>query len=168
VESTASLPVGSQVLKFNPVTVGYDVYTRVAFGTGWSPPAGATVSFAPGEGAFVLTPGAGGNITNTFVGEVLQGNLTNSFSAGYKLTGNQVPDTGNATTLGLTPGVPLGSQMLKLNAAGAGYDIYTRVAFGVLWSGPGGQVVPTIDVAEGFYLNNSGAAFDWVRNFTVQ
>jgi hypothetical protein len=157
-----SLPVGSQVLKWNPALVDYDSYARVAFGNGWLPASGADVSLSPGEGCLVRTPAASGDVTNTFVGEVLQGSLTNSFPAGYKLVGNMVPDSGAVTnaSINLTP--PNGSSLLKWNPAIDDFNSFAKVAFGSGWL----PAPPSIDVAEGFFVNAS-SPFDWVRNFTV-
>jgi hypothetical protein len=159
---TGSLPTGSQVLVFNPAIVDYDTYTRVAFGTGWSPAGGATVDLSPGKGVLILTPGASGDLTNTFVGEVMQGSLNHPIDAGYTFLGNKVPESGTATEIGLTTSLPNGAQLGKLDVAIQDFAVSTRVAFGSLWS----PSVPTINVADGFYINTV-AATNWVRNFTV-
>ncbi len=159
----SGIPSGSQVLKWNAGLGDYDSYGRVAFGTGWLPASGATVSLNPGEGCLIKTPGASGPVTNTFVGEVLQGSLSNSFPAGYKLVGNMVPDSGavNNGVINLVP--PNGSQLLKWNAGINDFSSFGKVAFGSGWL----PSPPVIDVAEGFFINAS-APFVWVRNFTVQ
>jgi hypothetical protein len=163
---TGSLPVGAQVLVFNSATVDYDTYTRVAFGTGWSPPAGSAVDLSPGKGVLILTPGTGGDVTNTFVGEVLQGSLSHAIGTGYTFLGNKVPDTGTVTALGLTPVLSTGNQIGQMNVAIQDFDVSTRTGFPPFWSGPNG--VPTINVADGFYISSSSAPTNWVRNFTVQ
>lgn len=161
---TATLPTGSQVLKFNPAIGDYDVFTRTVFAPGWSPAAGATTTLNVGEGVLIKTAVTSPNLTNTFVGEVLQGTLTKNLQLGYNLIGNMVPDSGLVTSLQLT-NVPNGSQLLKMNVAIQDFDVYTKVIFAPFWTGPGG--VPNIDVADGFFIKASGA-FAWVRNFTVQ
>jgi len=158
----STLAAGSQVLKYNPGIADYDTYTKTAFGVGWSPAAGATASFAPGEGALVKSTGASPGFTNTFVGEVMQGNLTNTFAVGYKLVGNIVPDAGPVNTLQLT-NVPNGSQLLKWNVGIQDFNTFNKVAFGAGWT----PSVPSITVGEGFFIN-ANAPFSWVRNFTVQ
>jgi hypothetical protein len=155
---TATLPAGSQVLKFNTTTADYDVYNRVAFGNGWSPATGAAATMNPGEGVLIFKASAG-DVTNTFVGEVLQGNLVNSFVTGYQQKGNMVPDSGPVTALGFGP--PSGSQFLKWNTTIQDFDIFNKTSFG--WS----PSVPTLDVAESFLFLSSGPT-NWVRNFTVQ
>lgn len=153
------LPTGSQVLKWSPGAGDFTLYTKLAFGSGWSS-GGETATLNPGEGALILTPSGSLDYTNTFVGEVLQGSLTNSLLAGYQLIGNQVPDSGPVTTLGFVP--PNSSQLLKWNVTAQDWDIFTKVVFGAGWS----PSVPSIDVAEGFMVN-ANANYAWVRNFTV-
>lgn len=156
----STLPAGSQVLKYDPSISDYVTYGKVAFGSGWTPADGATASLAPGEGVLVYV--AGSNFTNTFVGEVLQGNVTNSFAPGYKLVGNFVPDAGPVNTLQLT-NVPTGSQLLKWDVDLQDFATYGKVAFGAGWT----PSVPTLAVGEGFFINASDS-FNWVRNFTVE
>jgi len=162
-----SLPNGTQVLKFDPNIGDYVTYTRVAFGNGWSPAAGATATFAPGEGVIIKTPAASADLTNTFVGTVLQANpnpLTNSFAAGYKLTGDLVPLSGAVTNAAIQlTGVPNGSQILIFDANIQDFATYTKVAFGSGWS----PSVPTINVGDGFFMK-AAAPFNWVSTFVVQ
>jgi hypothetical protein len=160
-DATSGIPSGSQVLKWNPALVDFDTFNKIGFGNGWSPAAGATTSLNPGEGVLVLITGA--NVTNTFVGEVLQGSLTNSIPAGFDMAANMVPDSGAVNTIGL--GLPHPSQLLKWDSnAGAIGDwvTFNTTPFGSGWS----PSVPTIDVAEAVLIN-AGAATNWVRNFTV-
>jgi hypothetical protein len=156
----SSLPVGSQVLKWTGTT--YSTATRVAFGSGWTPAGAENTTANPGEGLFIKTPDASANITNTFVGEVMQGNLTNSYAIGFTLSGNQVPDAGTVTAVGLTAAVPTGGQLLKWNPTTQSYETFTKVAFGTGWT----PTLPSLDVGDGFFIN-ANASFDWVRNFTV-
>jgi hypothetical protein len=153
------LPRGSQVLKWSPGDANFAIYGKVAFGSGWTG-GGATASINPGEGCLIFIPAASGDYTNTFVGEVLQGALTNSLATGYQMIGNKVPDSGPVTTLGFVP--PNNSQLLKWDGTSQNWVIYGKVAFGSGWT----PSVPSIDVAEGFMVNANGA-YQWVRNFTV-
>jgi hypothetical protein len=153
------LPTGSQVLKWSSGAGDFTIYGKVAFGSGWTG-GGATVSINPGEGCLIRTPSGGSNYTNTFVGEVLQGALTNSLATGYQMIGNKVPDSGPVTTLGFAP--PNGSQLLKWDGVAQDWVVYGKVAFGSGWT----PSVPSVDVAEGF-LVNANAPYNWVRNFTV-
>jgi hypothetical protein len=141
-------PVGTIVYKFSAGWVGnsWD-------GSVWFNPA-ATLN--PGEGAFMFVP-TGPPYTNTYVGEVLQGSLTNSLPAGFSLIGSKVPQAGGVqTVLGYPAAV--GNIVYKWapGFSGSSFD-------GAVWS-PG---EPVINVAEGFF-SSRGASADWVRNFTVQ
>lgn len=160
----STLPSGSQVQKWNPGIGDFDSYTKTGFGAGWSPASGATTSLAPGEGVFVFINVAT-NVTNTFVGEVLQGSLTNSFIPGFNLVANMVPDSGvltNNNTLQLT-NIPTGSQLQQWDVSIQDFHSFTKTGFGTGWS----PNPPTINVGEGFFLNANGS-FKWVRNFNVQ
>jgi len=150
----AGLPSGAEVLKWNTGLVDYDINDKV--GASWVPNGNATL--APGEGVLVFIGGA--NVTNTFVGEVLQGNLTVSFPAGLQMAGNKVPDSGPITSLQLT-NVPSGSELLQWNVATQDFDIFDKV--GASWV----PSVPNLKVGESFFMSST-SPFSWVRNFTVQ
>jgi hypothetical protein len=159
--ANTGIPSGSQVLKWNTSLADFDTFNKTGFGGGWSPAAGATATLNPGEGVLVLITGS--DVTNTFVGEVMQGNLTNSLPAGYQMAGNMVPDSGAVNTVGLAPPHP--SQLLKWDSSvGAIGDwvTFNTTPFGTGWS----PSVPTIGVAEAVLIN-AGSAFNWIRNFTV-
>jgi len=154
------LPAGSQVLKWNTGTGDFDTFNKTGFGVGWSPSGGATASFAPGEGALVYVVNA--NYTNTFVGEVLQGNLTNSLIAGYQFVSDKVPESGPVNTLQFT-NVPTSSQLLQWNVGIQDWATFNKIGFGSGWS----PSVPNLNVGEAVLLY-ANAPFTWVRNFTVQ
>jgi hypothetical protein len=97
------------------------------------------------------------------VGEVMQGSLNHPIAAGYTFLGNKVPESGSATAIGLTTSTAVGAQLGTMDVAVQDFAVSTRTAFGVFWS----PSVPTINVADGFYINTV-AATNWVRNFTVQ
>jgi hypothetical protein len=158
---TGSLTYGSKVLVFNPTIVDYDTYTRVAFGNGWSPAAGATVDLSPGRGVLIHAAPTAPDVTNTFVGEVLQGSLTNRINAGYTFLGNKVPESGNATAIGLTTSTGGAAQLGTMDVPLQDFSVFTRVD-GHPWS----PNTPVINVADGFYIQNF-ASTNWVRNFTV-
>jgi hypothetical protein len=150
----AGLPSGAEVLKWNTGLVDYDIYDKV--GASWVPNGNATLD--PGEGILVFIGGA--NVTNTFVGEVLQGTLTIPFPAGLQMAGNKVPDSGPITSLQLT-NVPSGSELLQWNVTTQDFDIFDKV--GASWV----PSVPNLKVGESFFMSAT-APFSWVRNFTVQ
>jgi hypothetical protein len=104
-------------------------------------------------------------VTNTFVGEVLQGSLVNALPVGYSLEGHMAPLAGTVTDLGLTAAIPSPSQLLKFNTGSQSYNTFNRVAFGAGWT----PSVPSIGVGEGFFVRNQTAnPTNWTVNFTVQ
>jgi hypothetical protein len=123
------------------------------------------VVIPPGVGFFVI---AGADFTNTFVGEVLQGTLTNS-----------VPLVGGGSYIALASMVPVGGSLTNVLAG------YTPAPFDQvnLWDVPtqdfsttiptfiGGQWTPDVNfpVGDGFFLiRSSSTTTTWIRNFTVQ
>jgi hypothetical protein len=159
-----TLPVGSVVLKWSGSA--FAPATRIAFGTGWSPSTNNLNTLNPGDAAFIQSPPSSGPITNTFVGSVVQGTWTNSFPAGFILLGNQSPDTGDFTSLGITaavPSSPSGSQVLLWNETNQAYAPYTRIGFGAGWS-PAGPAITTPGQGMFFDTVNPGS---WSRTFTV-
>jgi hypothetical protein len=109
----------------------------------------------PGEAAFINN--VGDAMTVTFVGEVRQGDLSTSLPAGFALASSQVPQEGMlATDLEFPAG---DGDTIYLFRNGT-YEIY-NFFFGA-WS----PSDPTINVAEGFFVNKAAAA-DWTRTFSV-
>jgi hypothetical protein len=149
----ANPPPGTIFYKYNG---GYTVYTFDADDLVWTPNGGATLN--PGEGGFVRNP-AGTPMTLTFVGEVLQGNLTNSVPNGYSIRSSQVPQTGGiTTTLNYQPGP--GDIVYKYSN---GYTVYTIDADDLVWT----PSESTIHVGESFFSLRASGPANWVRNFTV-
>lgn len=110
----------------------------------------------PGEGAFIKAPST---FTNTFVGEVMQGALTNSTPIGFSIRASMVPQAGTADELGLTSVMAEDETVYKWSNAQNKYQPYT-FAFGA-W-----DTVPSFQVGEAFWLKKTTAA-NWVRNFSV-
>jgi len=155
----SGVPVGTQLFKF---TGGVFESAETYFGAGfWDP---GTAVLKPGEGFFLLLDNAASSnpTTITFVGEVPQGNLTNSVPNGYSIQASQVPQAGAVSaTLGLNPSV--GSQLFVWNVALQRYDdAYTY--FGAGFWDPSEPVIP---VAGAFFLLNPEASFSWGRTFSV-
>ena len=149
---------GSQIFTFNPGNGGFDINT-FAFGV-WSSPNNTLV---PGQ-AFFFKNVTATPYTNTFVGNVQQGNLSTPLNAGFSLVSSQVPQQGLVST---DLGYPKteGDLIFKFNSSTISYEAYTYV-FGT-WNGPGGAIVePTIDVAEGFFAKKAVSAA-WNRTFSV-
>ena len=136
---------------------GYTIYTFDEFDLSWNP--APVVTLNPGEGGFIRNPDAS-PMTITFVGEVLQGSLTNNLPAGYAIRSSKVPQAGPVTsTLGLQPDA---SDTLYKYVPGSGYSIYTFDEFDLSWT----PSEPSLNVGESFF-SFKGAGKDWVRNFTV-
>lgn len=144
----AGAPNGTVVLRWNGS--GFDSST-LFFGA-WTP----NLTLNPGEG-FFINPGPTG-FTNTFVGEVMQGALSNSIPAGYSLRASQVPQAADVTALDLTDNLGNGDVILKWT--GSAYSSYT------LFFGAWNPSIPTLEVGESFFIN-AGAPSAWIRNFTV-
>ncbi|MCX8156232.1 MAG: hypothetical protein N3J91_07285 [Verrucomicrobiae bacterium] len=143
-----SAPDGTTVYKYT----GTGFAISVIDDTGeWSNP---NLTLNPGEGCFIRSPR---QFTNTFVGEVMQGRLTNSYPAGFSIRASQVPQQGTASELGFVP--PEGTAIYKLRAGGSGYDIFITDDVG--W-----VVEPTFRVGESFWLRSSTPGA-WVRQFSV-
>jgi hypothetical protein len=160
----SGVPPQTRVLKWNTGIADFDTFTKTAFGSGWTG-VGATTTLNPGEGVLVLTPVASPDLTNTFVGEVLQGSLTNVIVAGYNMYGSKVPQAGSATALELFPVTT--SRLLKWDSnlsTQGDWVTYTKTGFGAGWT----PSVPNLEVAEGFLILAQPAGTNWVRNFTVQ
>ncbi|HOP98077.1 MAG TPA: hypothetical protein PLH97_00315 [Verrucomicrobiota bacterium] len=143
----SSAPSGTQLYKWNGS--GYTSSTKL--GANWIP----DLTLVPGEGAFINVTTT---FTNTWVGEVLQGDLTNALPAGLSLVGSMVPQAGTPEQLELTPDVPSGTQIFFFN--GTIYESSTKL---------GAAFLPTrtINVAQGFFINVPSAS-EWTRTFNVE
>ncbi|HPW93271.1 MAG TPA: hypothetical protein PLO38_12630 [Verrucomicrobiota bacterium] len=147
---------GLRVLKWNG---GWDSYVFDDLDLEWIPNGDATLN--PGEAALVRSDVAA---TLTFVGEVLQGNLSFPLPAAevYGTRASMVPQAGAIQTdLGF-PADPA-DKIMKWNG---GWDTYTFDDLDLEWV----PSEPTLAVGEGMLvLKGAGAAATaWTRNFTVQ
>jgi hypothetical protein len=157
-------PVGTFVAYWDTAAQDFDPSSPTYFGgvTGWSP----SGTVPPGK-AFFISPTA--NFTNTFVGEVLQGSVT-----------NPVPIAGGSAYVAVGSAIPIGGYMTNLLS---GYNVAVG-DFVAFWDVPSQDLSPTSPtffggitgwspdynaaVGEGFFLVRGGGATTWVRNFTVQ
>jgi len=119
----------------------------------------------PGEGFFVV---AGANFTNTFVGNVLQGSLTNPIAGNqaFQAIGSMVPVGGYlSNTLAQYPAVDNDQVWVWLTGVQDldTVNIPTYIAATSTWSPD-----YNIPVGDGFFLVRSGGPVNYVRNFTVQ
>jgi len=131
----------------------FEQYTKRA--AGWTGTGAATALLDPGKGFFIQNNGTA-DLTLTFVGEVLQGTQTTSYPAGFSLLGSKIPQSGKVETdLKLTPA----SGDIVYALVNGQYVQSTRRA---TWA----PAEPSIDVANGFWLN-AKAAGTWSRTFNV-
>jgi hypothetical protein len=151
------------VYKF--INGGYQANSWNSYTPGWDYP-GWTLN--PGETAFFQDLGTPGGQTITFVGEVMQGALSNPLPAGGALgfRSSMVPQQASAVVLGIQG--EDNDFMYVYN--GGGYTVYDYQSYIPGWEGgnndPNG---PTLLVGQGFgYKKLTGANNAWVRNFTVQ
>jgi len=154
----ASVPNNTTIYKWNGTT--FDIATRTTDDNDnpiWS----AAVAVPPGTGFWIKNPDAS-PLQVTFVGEVLQGNLSNPLAAGFNLVGSQVPQSGDLADVLAYPAVP-GSTTIYF-WRNAGFEIVSRTTDdndNPVWSGP---AVPS--VGEGFWAKENNA-LNWTRSFTV-
>jgi hypothetical protein len=146
-----------QFFKFNG---GFTAYNGDSYTPGvWDPNGLATLN--PGEGGFYIPAVA---TTITFVGEVLQGSLTNTLPINTKVIRSSiVPQAGAATgALGLP--VEPNDQLFTFNG---GYTAYNGDSYS---PGTWDPSDPQLVVGQAFFYikANGGVQSNWVRNFTVQ
>jgi hypothetical protein len=125
----------------------------------WDNPA---ITLNPGEGAFVFNP-TDGDVTVTFVGEIVEGTKTNELPVGWSMKSSQVPQAGGlVSALGFP--VAGGDAVFTYNTTRTppGYDIANYD------EGLGDWDVgePVIGVGQAFFLNKATAG-TWSRNFSV-
>jgi hypothetical protein len=148
-------PPGAIFQKFNG---GFSAYVFDDLDLVWTPNGNATIN--PGEGGFYKSPQA---TTLTFVGEVLQGSLTNTLPIGLQaIRSSIVPQQGKITTDLGAPGEP-GDILQTYNG---GFSAYVFDDLDLVWT----PSEPTINVGQSFFYKKSPTATQsrWIRNFTVQ
>jgi len=169
---------GSAIYRWNSAISDFqaDSYTYDGAAAKWRKNGGVDTSgfvLNPGEAVFYVNQG--GNITNTFVGEVIQAppGFTNVLVGGfaYNAVGSSAPIGSNFTNSigGLAPGD--GDTILLWNVGTtdidptyATYDLAAHV-----WRDPASNPNPNINIGVGigFFYVNQNANNIWVRNFTV-
>jgi hypothetical protein len=161
----SALPNNSiKVYEWLPLSAGFNIYTKRS--TGFSGYDGHAIN--PGQGFFVQNTGVS-PVTNTFVGQVMQGTNSVSYLSGgsFSMISSPAPITGGIeTSLGF-PAVQ-NDKLYQWDPIGQGYVIFTRRASS--WSGGTGE--PQIGVtalygpAEGFFYTST-AGGTWNQVFTV-
>jgi len=147
----AGVPEGTTIYKFDGTTFSVNALDLGE----WGNPAQTLV---PGEGAFILNPGTA-PFTVTFVGEVMQGALSNPLPANFSIKSSQVPQTGALDTVLGFPAVD-GDTVYQFNSATQAYVVHA------LDLGEWGGGVPTPAVGESFFVKKT-AAGNWTRTFSV-
>jgi hypothetical protein len=153
-----TVPDGLIVYYYNSTS---DQFVSAVYNFGAFEPAVNAGQVIPvGEGAFVWNPTAG-NLTNTFVGEVAQGETSNqTLPQGFSIKGSTVPVAGTVTALGL-PGAG-GDIIYEWNPTTDSYVSTVYDDLGGGWGTPG----PTLDVGEAVFIFKAAQA-TWTRNFNV-
>lgn len=154
-----TIPNQLTVYYFNSTTDQFVVAAYDDISLTFLPDASANQVVAPGEGVFVRNP-SNANVTVTFVGEVMQGNLSTPLPQGFSIKGSQVPVEGTVTSMTL-PGAQ-GDIIYEWNPTTQAYvsSSYDDIVLDWLPSSP------TIGVGEGFFLLKAQAG-TWTRNFVV-
>jgi hypothetical protein len=150
-------PPNTQFYKYT-TGVGYASYQFDEFDLVWAPDGNTTLN--PGEGGFIRNPG-GSPMSITFVGEVLQGSLTNAVPTGYSIRASKVPQAGGVTSVLQFPAGP-NDQVYKY-IPNSGYTSFQFDEFDLVWA----PSEPNFAVGESFFVNKV-AGTNWVRSFTVQ
>jgi hypothetical protein len=139
----ANASFGDTIFVWNATAAKFD--SSVFVGS-WGPDLITT----PGQGVFYQASAA---FTNTFVGNVLTGNLSNHIPAGFSIVSSQVPQADNLDNLGLVGG--FGDTVFFWNPSKNGYDSSVYVG---TWSSP------VVNVGQSFWYQ-AGAALNWNRTF---
>lgn len=155
-------PDGTAVYRWSVAAQDFDPAVPTYFtSTGkWIP--NATIK--PGEGFFVA---GGGDFTNTFVGDVLQGTLTNSVAGNgnFVAFASQVPVGGSLTNVLASYPATDGDNVYVWSTAAQDFDpsVSTYYTATGKWSPD-----QNIAVGDGFFLVRAGGDVTWTRTFTVQ
>jgi hypothetical protein len=163
-----SVANNTTVYRFNPTNQTF--YPASTFFVDQGPPVTGLwfpdAVLAPGEGAFFSSPSAQ---TLTFVGEVPQGNLTNSIPQNYALRASVVPQSGGiSSVLGLT--AQNNDTVYFFNPATQSYNPAQTffVDPGPPPTGVWFPSEPNPAVGQGFWFkNNTGTSRNWTRTFSV-
>jgi hypothetical protein len=151
------LPGIDQMSVFKYVDGAYQSANYLDLLGGWDDP---SITLDPGEGAFVFLPGDA-NVTVTFVGEVMEGQLSNPLPAGLSMKSSMVPQTGALSALGYVAEDQ--DSVFQYDADAQGYVTSNYLD---LLGGWDTGVEPVLGVGEAMFLSKA-AASSWDRDFTV-
>jgi hypothetical protein len=157
---TPSIPNNAKVFVFDNATGAFVTITYSPLSHAWSPDLDASRVIAPGNGVFFQNPTAS-PLTITFVGEVMQGTLSNPIPLGFSIKANQVPQAGAPDAFGY-PGTN-NDKIYRFNTSTGGYDTYTFSPLSHAWN----PALPSIPVGEAFYAFRATSAGTWNRTFSV-
>jgi hypothetical protein len=162
-----NLPKNSIVEVWNGTGFTLDSFTGKGAAVGaWG---NTNLMLNPGLGYFVYNP-SNNPVTLTFVGNVLQGNLTNGIirSTGqYSSLGYMAPISGGISSVLGYKASPNDQIMIfnMTNSAGTGgYNIFTFNGKTSKWS----PSEPVIQVGQGFFVNTTNTGATLNTNFVVQ
>jgi hypothetical protein len=157
------VPVGFQVFVYTPGK-GFEVGTFDDLEGAFLPASVGSKEILPGQGVFVKNPGTS-DVQITFVGEVMQGNLSTPLVPGLQIVSSQVPQAGTAKELGFPStteqGMTPGDQIYQY-VPNSGYYVST---FDDLENGFLPALKP-LDVGEAIFVKMAKAN-KWDRNFSV-
>lgn len=116
----------------------------------------------PGGGIFLSVAG-GSPVTVTFIGNVLQGSLSNAYNAGFNIISSQVPIAGTMQhQLGYAP--TAGDSVYVWNALAQAYNTPSSLYSHGAWN-----VEPNLSIGQAVFLKSAAAGGGaWTTNFTVQ
>jgi len=158
---------GDQIYSWNAAIqdLGSTVYTYSSFAHTWD----GNRALRPGEAVFYLGTG-GSTLTNTFVGDVVQGSYTNPVpiigSGSFNMIASSVPIGGSLTNAVVGINSADGDQVYTWDVAvqDLGSSVATYSSFAHAWDNPNIAINPGIGF---FYLGTGPTQNPWVRNFTV-
>jgi len=150
-------PKGTIVYKYDSAAVNYVSATKNKITGTWN---NTTMTLVPGEGAFVKVPS---DCTITFVGEVMQGSLTNTLPGGFSIASSQVPQADNLDNLGFPKDKGDIVYRWEFTGTNGAYKSYAVNKVTGNWPASG---APTVGVAEAFFVKKN-ALMNWTRTFSV-
>lgn len=158
-------PVGSRVYLWD---VTNQVFLPPSIRSAAPPSWSVNYDLSPGKGFVLFVPV---KWTNTYVGEVLQGSLTNFVAGSNKLSllGSKVPQSGELSSGLQFPGID-GDQVYLFRTESQSFsDGYCYFSpYG--WFDPKGVATaggPVCNIAESFFVRNPGPDTNWVRSFII-